>query len=91
MIQPPGPMTLAGKDRFDSNFFFERSTKVLLLIKYVRHSGRLCSKNFTIVNGTARFFTIVEGTTEKVLQFKLPLNTIYIYKKLRFHSIKMYF
>jgi hypothetical protein len=31
-------------------------------------------------NGTARFFTfslVIEGTTEKVLQFKMPVSSIY--------------
>jgi hypothetical protein len=41
------------------------------------------------MNGTASV-CIIEGTTEKVLQFIMPLNSIY-YKTLDFIKPKMYF
>ncbi len=51
-------------------------------------------KTFMVeINGTARFFAfslIIEGTTEKVLQFTMPLKSIND-KNLCFDQQKMYF
>ncbi len=46
-----------------------------------------------VTNGTARFFAfwlIIEGTTEKVLQFKMQVKSIYN-KNFHFVEQKMYF